>query len=285
VCRSDFVGCADAQERKAVSEAKGFGRSHLWAVAVLVAITLLSLTGRGALTSQAAEDPPPVAPSDSDSGTSEDDANEQESSDDAGLKEARVEDASAEEASSDDSDEKDEQGVGEESDTEIEVDPPKEETEQPPTEQKKGEDAAPPKKVKRVIGATATVLEKQSGLLFRARVDTGLKSCSLHIEEMKIDDEAEKMVENIGKVVHFRVKNGNSKSHWLEGRIAGYVIIKTSDARVRRYKVPLTLRWKGIEKKVLVTLNNRSGMKYPLMLGRNFLRGDFLVDVDIDNDD
>ena len=70
-----------------------------------------------------------------------------------------------------------------------------------------------------------------------------------------------------------------------EARIDGYVIIKTSDSRVRRYKVPLTLRWKGIEKKVLVTLNTRNGMKYPLLLGRNFLRGDFLVDVDIDNDD
>jgi hypothetical protein len=253
-----------------VSKAKGFGSSHLWAVAVLVAVTLLSLTGHGAHSSQAAEDPPPDAPSDS--GTSEDDAHEQEPSDEA----------SADDASYDDSNE---QGVDEGSDPEIEVEPQEEETEQPPAERDEDEDSTPPKKKKRVIGATTSVLEKQSGLLFRARVDTGSKSCSLHIEEMKIDDEAEKMVENIGKVVHFRVKNGNSKSHWLEARIAGYVIIKTSDSRVRRYKVPLTLRWKGIEKTVLVTLNNRSGMKYPLMLGRNFLRGDFLVDVDIDNDD
>ena len=263
-------------------EAQGFGLSHLWAVAVLVAVTLLSLTGHGALSSQAAEDPPPVAPSDPDSGTSEDNAKQPDSSDDAGVEEANVEDASAEEESSDDSDE---EGIGEESDPEVEIDPQEEETQELPTKQEKDEDVTPPKKAKRVIGATTSVLEKQSGLLFRARVDTGSKSCSLHIEEMKIDDEAEKMVENIGKVVHFRVKNGNSKSHWLEARIAGYVIIKTSDSRVRRYKVPLTLRWKGIEKKVLVTLNNRSGMKYPLMLGRNFLRGDFLVDVDIDNDD
>ena len=266
-------------------EAQGFGLSHLWAVAVLVAVTLLTLTGHGALSSQAAEDPPPVSPSDPNSGTREDTAKQPDSSDDAGVEEANVEEANAEEESSDDSDEKNEEGVDEESDPDIEVDPQEEETEQPSAEKEKDEDATPPKKKKRVIGATTTVLEKQSGLLFRARVDTGSKSCSLHIEEMKIDDEAEKMVENIGKVVHFRVKNGNSKSHWLEGRIAGYVIIKTSDARVRRYKVPLTLRWKGIEKTVLVTLNNRSGMKYPLMLGRNFLRGDFLVDVDIDNDD
>jgi hypothetical protein len=34
-----------------------------------------------------------------------------------------------------------------------------------------------------------------------------------------------------------------------------------------------------VEKKVLVTLNDREQMKYPLLLGRNFLRDDFLVNV------
>jgi hypothetical protein len=258
-------------------EAQRFGLSHLWVVAVLVAVTLLSLTGHGALSNQAAEDPPPVAPSDPNSGTREDTAKQPVSSDDAG-----VEVANAEEASSDDSNE---EGVGEESDPEVEIDPQEEETQELPAKQEKDEDATPPKKVKRVIGATAMLLEKQSGLLFRARVDTGAKSCSLHVMEMTIDDEEEKWVDNIGKVVRFKVKNGSEETHWLDGRIAGYVIIKTTDARVRRYKVPLTLRWKGIEKKVLVTLNNRNGMEYPLLLGRNFLRDDFLVDVDIENDD
>jgi hypothetical protein len=33
---------------------------------------------------------------------------------------------------------------------------------------------------------------------------------------------------------------------------------------------------------VLVTLSDREKMKYPVLLGRNFLRGDFLVDVNLD---
>ena len=148
----------------------------------------------------------------------------------------------------------------------------------------KPEDDLPEKK-KRIIGATATLLEKQSGLLFHARVDTGAKSCSLHIEEMEISDEEDTMAKNKGKVIRFRVKNGGDETHWLESRIAGYVIVKTSDNRERRYKVPVTLVWKGVEKKVLVTLNNRNNMEYPLLLGRNFLSGDFLVDVDLENND
>jgi len=145
-----------------------------------------------------------------------------------------------------------------------------------------------PKVDKRVIGATATIMEKKSELLFRARVDSGAKSCSLHIEDMKIENESDNMADNIGKVVRFNIKNGNKESHWLEAKIAGYVIIKTSNAsddRKRRYKVPLTFRYKDFEKTVLVTLNNRQHMEFPLLLGRNFLKGDFVVDVEVENND
>jgi hypothetical protein len=40
-----------------------------------------------------------------------------------------------------------------------------------------------------------------------------------------------------------------------------------------------------MEKKVLVTLNDRENMKYPLLLGRNFLRDDFVVNVSLDADE
>jgi hypothetical protein len=138
---------------------------------------------------------------------------------------------------------------------------------------------------KRVIGATATIMEKESELLFKARVDSGAKSCSLHIEEYNIKDEEELMADNIGKVITFHIKNGNGESHWLEAKIAGYVVVKTSAHRERRYKVPLKLQYKDFEKTVLVTLNNREKMEFPLLLGRNFLMGDFVVDVEVDNDE
>lgn len=178
-----------------------------------------------------------------------------------------------------------------ETERELEVEPAKAdlpvEPTVPPTQAKL------PAKKKRIIGATATLLEKQSGIQFSARVDSGAKSCSLHVENFKIENESkkenivERMRENIGKVIHFEVKNGEDKTHILTSKIAGYVIIKTSDKQrgKRRYKVPLTFRWKSMEKEVLVTLNNRNHMEYPLLLGRNFLRGDFLVDVELNSDD
>ena len=133
---------------------------------------------------------------------------------------------------------------------------------------------------KHVIGATATVEEVRSDLLFRARVDTGATTSSLHVEEFYIEDEAERMEDNVGKKIRFRMKNQDGESEWLESKIAEVSLVKTSVDQEHRYKVLLTLRLYEVKKKVLVTLNDRSHMKYPMLLGRNFLRGDFVVDVE-----
>ena len=134
---------------------------------------------------------------------------------------------------------------------------------------------------KRVIGATATVEEVKSDLLFKARVDTGATTSSLHVEDYVIEDEVEEMVDNVGKKIRFRIKNHEGESEWLESKIAKVSVVKTSVDQEERYKVRLTLRLHEVKKRVLVTLNDRSHMKYPMLLGRNFLRGDFIVDVDI----
>ena len=73
---------------------------------------------------------------------------------------------------------------------------------------------------KHVIGATATVEEVRSDLLFKARVDTGATTSSLHVDEFVIEDEAERMEDNVGKTIRFRMKNQDGESEWLKSRIA-----------------------------------------------------------------
>jgi hypothetical protein len=142
---------------------------------------------------------------------------------------------------------------------------------------------------KHIIGATAVLTETGSGLPFAARIDTGAASCSLHVEKMEIKGEAPKPLDNIGKTVRFLLKNDKGDTSWVEAKIAGVVRVRSSALKEgefdRRYKVPLTLKWGDFEKEVLVTLNDRTDMKFPLLVGRNYLRRDFLVDVDIDNHD
>jgi hypothetical protein len=140
---------------------------------------------------------------------------------------------------------------------------------------------------KHIIGATAVLTEASSGLRFGARVDTGAASCSLHVEKMEIKDEEKKPLRNIGKAVRFLVKNEKGKSAWIDSTIAGVVRVHSSALKDgeydRRYKVRLNLKWSDVNKEVLVTLNDRTDMSFPLLVGRNYLRHDFLVDVDLDS--
>jgi hypothetical protein len=146
-----------------------------------------------------------------------------------------------------------------------------------------------PKPTKHVIGSTATITEVSTGLPFAARIDTGAKSCSLHVEKWEIKDPEKKAVDNIGKSIRFLIKNDEGESEWIETLVAGRVRIKSSvhkDGDTQgRYKVRLILQWKDFKKEVLVSLTDRTDMEYPLLIGRNFLRGDFVVDVEQDSDD
>jgi hypothetical protein len=138
---------------------------------------------------------------------------------------------------------------------------------------------------KKIIGATARLTEASTGFTFRARVDTGAESCSLHVERIIIEDKARRRVENVGKKIRFLVVNEKGDEQWVESKIAKAVRIKSGVIERgdfdRRYKVPVTFEWNGFRKQVLVTLNDRTHMEYPLLVGRNFLSGDFLVDVDL----
>jgi hypothetical protein len=136
-----------------------------------------------------------------------------------------------------------------------------------------------------VLGATADVVELQSGMTLKARVDTGASICSLHCEQIEIIDPAAEPEENSGKKVRFLLESPDGKSHWLEATILGFAGVRQASGTSGRYRVRLRLSCNGIEKDTLVSLNDRSEMQYPLLLGRDFLADDFVVDVSRDNPD
>ncbi|MGE3637392.1 MAG: RimK/LysX family protein [Pirellulales bacterium] len=131
----------------------------------------------------------------------------------------------------------------------------------------------------RVIGPIETIIEVHSNIPFLARVDTGATTCSMHFESLQIRNAAVDPQDNVGKRIRFLVKNRKGQSTWIESDIAGAPKVQTSEDAEQRYMVWLTLRCREVEKRVLVTLNDRTDMTYPLLIGRNFLRDDFVVDV------
>lgn len=138
---------------------------------------------------------------------------------------------------------------------------------------------------KKRIGATAEVVEVGSGLVFKARVDTGAAVSSLHCEEFVIENESSTPAENIGKQVRLQLTNDRGVSRSIETKIVDFSRVRSIDSAKHRYYVRLTLSCQGVQRETLVTLNDRSKMSHRLLLGRDFLEGKFLVDLSKDNPD
>lgn len=121
---------------------------------------------------------------------------------------------------------------------------------------------------KTVIGTVEDVILLPWGVKLPARIDTGAAKSSLDAQELTIQD----------NMAEFRLpqKYGGLQ---LRLPIIEWRHIRTPDGRQRRPIVELEfcIGSKRIRRKV--NLTDRSLVKYPLILGRNFLKGNFIVDV------
>ena len=132
-----------------------------------------------------------------------------------------------------------------------------------------------------ILGETAVITEVSSGVEFTARVDTGAAVSSIHVEpeDVVIEDESPEPDENIAKRVLLKLENHEGEEAWVETRIEDYVEVRNAERSEHRYRVKLPLQCGDVQKFAVVNLNDRSRMTYRLLLGRDFLRDDFVVDV------
>ncbi len=123
-------------------------------------------------------------------------------------------------------------------------------------------------KEKITIGRAEEVILLPWGIKLPARVDTGAAKSSLGAPEMKVD----------GNRVEIRLRKefGGMK---LRFPIIEWGDYKTSQGSERRpvVEVVICLGTKRIRTKV--NINDRSELKYPFLIGRDLLRGRFVVDV------
>jgi hypothetical protein len=134
----------------------------------------------------------------------------------------------------------------------------------------------------RTIGPVVVVGEETTQATWIARVDTGASVSSLHCPEGAIVGELDiNPRRNIGRSVTLRTPQSDGSEVVIEARIADYSEIRTEEVSEYRYQVWLRLRCDGVVKETLVSLNDRSAMRYKFLLGRDFLRDAFVVDVSI----
>jgi hypothetical protein len=107
-----------------------------------------------------------------------------------------------------------------------------------------------------------------------AKVDTGADSNALHCDDIHVDSD---------NFVHFRLLDEVHKSyHGRKMKMPLHKVkkVKSSNGELQiRPSIKVSVDFFGKKYKTIISLTNRADMKYPMLIGRRFLSGKFLVDV------
>lgn len=109
---------------------------------------------------------------------------------------------------------------------------------------------------------------------FEAKLDTGATTSALNT-----DGDHEEYLRDGAPWVRFSVKNSKGVTLKVDARITRYANVKragTADDRRPVVKLPACVA--GVKKTEEFTLTDRTGMDYPILIGRNFMGSDILVD-------
>lgn len=134
----------------------------------------------------------------------------------------------------------------------------------------------PPQYLKPIIGRVEWVEFPIWKLKFRGRIDTGAKTCSIHATNI------ERSTENGEVYISFDTQQEDGKVLRLKSKfVTETKVTSTNGQSENRIVVKETMKIGKIQDEVNITLNDRSNLTYPFLVGRNFLMGKFLVDVSL----
>lgn len=130
-----------------------------------------------------------------------------------------------------------------------------------------------------IIGAEEYVVVDPEGksILLKARIDSGANTSSLWAENIL------RFERDGAPWVRFELPLSDEeggKRATFERKVERTVEIKRKNAENQsRVAVWMLVRFGEFDEKLQFTLADRSGFDFPLLLGRNFLHGNFLIDV------
>lgn len=131
------------------------------------------------------------------------------------------------------------------------------------------------KKEKETIGRAEIIKFPELGATVHARIDSGARTSAIWVSEAKVED---------GKLAVVFFGPGSpaytGQKHYFESYSRDIVTSSTGHEE-KRFKIKLSIVLN--KRKILAsfTLANRSTQVYPVLVGRNILRGKFVVDVQL----
>ncbi len=130
---------------------------------------------------------------------------------------------------------------------------------------------------KLIIGRTEYIsLPELNFFNIDAKIDTGADNSSIHCDDIYLNDDG---------TVHFKLLD-DSHPDYCEQHIKMPVYkikkVKSSNGSIeKRIFVKTVIELFGKKYKAELSLTDRKDMKYPMLIGRKYLQGRFLVDVSL----
>ncbi|MDE2845955.1 MAG: RimK/LysX family protein [Gemmatimonadota bacterium] len=131
---------------------------------------------------------------------------------------------------------------------------------------------------KKIIGWKEWVtLPEFGGARIKAKIDTGARSSSLHVFNLEVNGQDG----NEYAEFDIRPDKRGGKALRCRTRVEGYRKVKSSNGLIEQRPVVVTrLALFKDSWPIEVTLTNRDGMRYQMLLGRRSIRDRFYVDAD-----
>jgi hypothetical protein len=113
---------------------------------------------------------------------------------------------------------------------------------------------------------------------FKTKIDTGARTSALGVLSYELREEATGDKTAVLRLALNR-RHPERVKVIVTPVLKMIVVCNSGGTREQRPLVETTLRLGPVTKRVRLTITNRSGMRFGLILGRKALEGDFLVDV------
>lgn len=124
-----------------------------------------------------------------------------------------------------------------------------------------------------------------NNMRMRAKLDTGARSSAIHAEKYEIKRLQSSATRIINEEIEMEIRLG-SKIVTVTAPILEYRNVKNSGGKIEeRPFIETTIEVAGIQCPIVLSVTNRKSMRFPLLLGRTFLGGRFLVDSSGKSDD
>ena len=113
----------------------------------------------------------------------------------------------------------------------------------------------------------------------RVKIDTGARTSALGVDFYNLADDLA-----LGRVVELTItfdrKRPDRQTSIRAPLIGQAIVCNSSGMKEQRPVIETTVRLGPVTKLVQFTITNRSRMRFPVILGRRALAGDFLIDVE-----